>query len=697
MLNFPYRKHLWRAVIPLLVLLAAAAAAVLLYWESPGIPGVPSVRGVHGVAEVREYTVSSVETGRLASVEVVVGQRVSRSQVVAGLDTDMVHQQIRIAEAELRELEAQVAAEAKFLDLSVLERKRLFQSDLERAEIELGEVRSGCASDRAELAAVEEELSRQRDLVQRSLTSSGRMHELQVRITALQEVVASCPSRMEGLESRKLAAQQRYDVWRLTSENSLGGRGSHEQLHPLELRSARQREHLDLLRIRLENMSLRAPIDGEVVSVLALTGNVLTPGDPLMVIVEANPRQVIAYIEEDRDLRIAAGDRAVMRPRDRAGVPVEGAVVAIAETVSQMPPRFWTLPTRPRWGRQVFIRIDPAHDASPGEAFDITFKSRKEALALASTDRASAALEKVTNEGISPLVVPANLLERSRFEPSGIIWVESMQQYLSVSDDTGLEEVAENSPWVFPIDRSGGVGQQPLPIEGVPRVNDLEGIAASPDGKVYLIASQSENRKGIRRSLRTIFICARLEANRLRSENHVSFHDLLAEAGQSDPRFLASLGLEAGRHREGPTVEIEGLAWHRGALFLGLKKPLDSAGRALIWRIGKPDHLFTRRSLSGAELALWKRVLLRVEGIPAGISELLLLDNGSLILAGTNDRGGALFRATETVEDELRASIFRMYPGLKPEGLCLSPDRRLVVVFDQQQNSPLWAKLELPQ
>ncbi len=42
-----------------------------------------------------------------------------------------------------------------------------------------------------------------------------------------------------------------------------------------------------------------------------------------------------------------------------------------------------------------------------------------------------------------------------------------------------------------------------------------------------------------------------------------------------------------------------------------------------------PDQLFKRRSLSAAELALWKKTLLRVEGIPAGISELLFLDGGS--------------------------------------------------------------------
>jgi hypothetical protein len=35
------------------------------------------------------------------------------------------------------------------------------------------------------------------------------------------------------------------------------------------------------------------------------------------------------------------------------------------------------------------------------------------------------------------------------------------------------------------------------------------------------------------------------------------------------------------------------------------------------------------------------------------------------------------------------------YPGLKPEGLCLRPDGRLIVVFDQGEKKPLWVHLEM--
>lgn len=167
---FPIRLSI-RRVVPLLVWLLAVAAAWWLYRNTAGHSEAS------GVAEVRQFTVSSVETGRLASVAVVLGQRVSRGDVVAALDTDIIEGEIAVAEAELRELEAQVPAEGKSLELSRLETERAFQAGIEEAGIELQAARASHASDRAELAGVREELSRQRDLVERRLAQADRMND----------------------------------------------------------------------------------------------------------------------------------------------------------------------------------------------------------------------------------------------------------------------------------------------------------------------------------------------------------------------------------------------------------------------------------------------------------------------------------------------------------------------------------------
>jgi multidrug resistance efflux pump len=121
---------------------------------------------------------------------------------------------------------------------------------------------------------------------------------------------------------------------------------------------------------------MKAPVDGDVVELIARRGDVLTPGDPLLKIVEANPRQVIAYLEEARSSPVREGNTALMRRHDRAGAPVIGTVKSVSGTVAQMPSRFWPAPSVPRWGRQVFIQVDPGQRLVPGEAFDVAFEAK---------------------------------------------------------------------------------------------------------------------------------------------------------------------------------------------------------------------------------------------------------------------------------------------------------------------------------
>jgi len=120
-------------------------------------------------------------------------------------------------------------------------------------------------------------------------------------------------------------------------------------------------------------MVLRAPAAGRVTTILAREGAVVKPGDPIMVLV-ADSIQVLGYVEEERAPHIAVGDKAVIQTRASTKQLVEGTVIAVAGTVAQMPSRFWPSPSRPRWGREVFIRSDGKLD--PGQAVDLTFKPK---------------------------------------------------------------------------------------------------------------------------------------------------------------------------------------------------------------------------------------------------------------------------------------------------------------------------------
>jgi hypothetical protein len=275
--------------------------------------------------------------------------------------------------------------------------------------------------------------------------------------------------------------------------------------------------------------------------------------------------------------------------------------------------------------------------------------------------------------------IPGSLKKASRFEPSGLVWSASLRRYLVVSDDTGHKGISARSPWIFTMDEHGAVDGAPLPVAKAGTFNDLEGIAPGSAGTYYLLSSQSHSKKGNRPADRTAFVRIREGADGFTMDARVLLADALQNAGDSK---LAELGIAEGI----TTLDIEGLASRDGALYLGLKSPLD---------------------LKGAELELWGRIALKsgADGreVPAGVSELLFHPEGPLGVAATPTSGdpdhvtGRLYIVARPEKGVLEARVWREFPGRKPEGLSHSATQgRVTVAFDAGAENPDWVELVWP-
>ena len=171
----------------------------------------------------------------------------------------------------------------------------------------------------------------------------------------------------------------------------------------------------------------------------------------------------------------------------------------------------------------------------------------------------------------------------------------------------------------------------------------------------------------------------------------------------SSEEFQRSLGLRAGTRN----LEIEAMTYWQGALYLGLKAPLDEAGRAMIWKLESPDTFLQTGNIEDAQLSLWGSLALpaRQEGqdVPAGLSELLFLPNGALLLTSTPSTGdgsrptGFLSIAAEPTGGVMTAKTVRAFEGLKPEGMSLSANPgHIVLAFDKGSELPDWTELPWP-
>ena len=668
-------EHRIRTTGPWVIFGVAVLVSYGLYTQSAS-PGQAM-----GFAEGEEIAIGSTETGRVTKISVQPGQSIKAGQIVAMLDS-------RALDAEIAILKAEIEASRVGGKSTLLRDTEELDSAVQTAQLAVAREQASLKSAQAELKVLGAERERLRQLVEQNLATGEDLSALDVRHATLMREVAERPITL-----RLLRDQLTKIKTRATTREQGGLDPLAEALNStVEVKVKK----LELLETQREALMLRAPIAGTVTTIHGLVGEVVTPGDPVVGLVGHQSSRVIACLSEDDALSIERGHRASLWIRGREQKALSGHVVALGPLVNEVPLRCRHMADRPAWGRHVTILLDDQQTLIPGQSLGVKFDlSRKQGVAQAQ------ALGMTTVAQVQSLYVPDDLKKLSRFEPSGLVWSPQNARYLVVSDDTGFKNRHEHSPWIFSMSASGSIDPSPIPIQKSGPIKDLESIATDKNGDVFLLSSQSYSRKGKRSVERTQFLKVKAELNHYNLVGQQSLaHALDAEA----PEFLQSLGLRNGTK----DLEIEAMTYWKGALYLGLKSPLTAEGEAIIWRLNEPDLFLANGDLSEAGLTRWASVHLPAKidnvAVPAGISELLFLPNGTLLMTSTPstiDTGtpsGALSLVTTPQPGTIEATKLRDFPGRKPEGLSLSAKPgHIVIAFDTGDKNPEWVELPWPE
>ncbi|MBN9159618.1 MAG: hypothetical protein BGO98_49170 [Myxococcales bacterium 68-20] len=671
-------------VVPTVTLVGTFALA-------SAVRGDDALGGLTGFAEGAPETIAALETSRVTSLHVEVGNEVQAGQLIADLDTSTVDGEIAVAQAERTRVEADVRAERSALS-------RRLDVDHETLERETAREREDLMRLTAESRALDAEIERVTKLVAEHHAVAAELTPMSLRRAQLASLASEKPRTLRVL-TKQLgdAARRRSEVDDKASPT----------LAKLDAELLVVQRRIELLEKRRSSLLLRATAKGKVVSLDKQPGETVAAGEPIVKLVSATNR-VVVCVPERRALGIRAGDAARLWVRGQRSAPLAGRVATLGPIVSELPARCWGTPKQPMWGREVTLSVDTPLEVIAGEAFDVAFDGRA-APPLPSGDSkvpvakrsggAEAAVGAPQLEPV-PMTVPAPLAQRTRFEPSGVLARRSENRYLIVSDDTGTKDGPdEGRPWLFSMDAAGGVGPAPIVIKGVTAIDDLESIAAGDGGELYVLSSQSYNAKGRRKPARSALLRLRPAGSGFVVDGEVH----LAEALDVAPERAAALGLARGTR----DLDVEGMAFHGGALYFGLKAPLDARGRARIWKVASPEALFDdtvggARKLERAGIATWghARVDVEIDGkaVPGGISELLFM-GGTLVIASTpstaDGAAGALWRVDDARGGELDVKLVRRFPGRKPEGLSPSlMSGNLMVVFDAGNATPSF--LEMP-
>ena len=639
-----------------------------------------------GIVDRKPHLISSQEPGRIHSLLVQIGDRVQSGQVLAILDISDLKTQLSCLRSELARIEnlADVQHNQYLLEL------QRFKMQLDNEAMELIDRISLIESKSVELESVNALITRLQNAEQAGLGYNSDLAELIIRRDALKaylqhqsHIDESGIAEIEDLRQKQNKLLDRKELDDMSRAMLI------ERLeHAEEIR-----RQIALAEHRINLRTMISPCDGYVTELNIRTGDITQEFIPILTIEESRTRNLTVYISEKSTIRPQIGSSVRIYSNRQRHATIFGRVSFLHPGISLADERL-SLQDRIFWARKVDVELPQNHPLIPGEMVYVRFQNRTSKHDVNNKENAvnPASL-------LREMHIPATLRAHTRCEPSGICRLADNRKYLIISDDTGLENTpSEHAPWLFLMDGDGNIDSLPLPIAGLSSVNDLEAITPVSDNQYYLISSQNISKRGKRPVSREQLLKIQVTEKGVQLLSKVDFLSRLEEDYRQSR--LIELGLDCHESDGRPEINIEGIAYVDSVLYIGLKEPISDRG-ALIWELRNPEKLFQTGHLSASQLKLWAEIpLLTDHRQPGGISDMAIDSQKRLWILSTipnvksAEQIGSLYCVTNFPDcppDYRRCATF---PGVKPEGLCFLENKQMLIVFDNDSETPQFAYLD---
>lgn len=293
------------------VLLVLVAAAGFGYWRSLQVKLPEGVYEANGRLEATEVHIATKYPGRLETVLVREGDKVTKGQLLAKLDT--------------KTLEAQ---------------KNQAQAEVVRAKENLATTKATVALRSSEQKLARQNLTRFKELYDRGHASGQQIDQHQAQFDTARAAVAAAQSQVSAAEAAISAAEA--TVAQLTSE--------------------------------IEDSSLRAPMDGVVQMRLAEPGEVLGAGGRVLLLIDPTDQYMNVYLPSAVAGALATGDSAMVL-LDALDQALPAKVQFVADKAQFTPKEVETRDERQKLVFRVKLRLtDPqaspqAKPGMPGSGF----------------------------------------------------------------------------------------------------------------------------------------------------------------------------------------------------------------------------------------------------------------------------------------------------------------------------------------
>jgi HlyD family secretion protein len=324
-----------------IVLIGAAIVIWRVFFAAPALPA--NIIAVSGRIEGDDSAVASKTTGRILEVRVREGDTVSAGDIIAVLDDAQIRAREDQARAALSEAEAKGAAARE--QIAVLE-QQLDQSQLQVGQSKL-DTQGHVKQAEADLAAAQSDLAQQQAAYQiaafdkeayTKLAKSGAVSErqgLQAASTADQQeaAVAAATRRVEAAQAELTTAQgmlanpgihesQVVLVRRQIAEQQAEAASAAAQTQQAQAQLAEAADNRN-------DLMVRAPFSGTVVTRAAEPGEVITAGTAIITLLDLTKVYLRGFVPEGQIGEVKVGQPARVYLDSNPQQPVEAYVSRI--------------------------------------------------------------------------------------------------------------------------------------------------------------------------------------------------------------------------------------------------------------------------------------------------------------------------------------------------------------------------------
>ena len=294
-----------RIIRPLILLLLVAGAGYYYYRSTRPVPLV-----LTGIVTTNDIVVSPQIAGRIEQLNVNEGDQVKADQVIAVLDAGELQQEEAYYSAGAASATSQVAESAAALRFQ----ERQTADQIRQAEATLAATEAQQMAAKAELENARISLDRAERMSKEGVVAQ---QELDQARTGYQVAQSKIDSLVKQIDAQRAAVE-------LTRSNADQVAVRRNQLEANQQQQAAAAAQHAKAGVRLGYTELRAPIDGVIDVRAARIGEVVTPGQPVVTLINPDDLWVRANVEETYIDRVRVGDK--MKVRLPSGEEREGTV-----------------------------------------------------------------------------------------------------------------------------------------------------------------------------------------------------------------------------------------------------------------------------------------------------------------------------------------------------------------------------------